>query len=204
MFHTTPSTLQLQFISLIELEHQGKHSCTDIVHKTVKWRKTVLTWREYTTQKHKSNTKGTHQVQLHNKNADKSACLSVLLKAVSELQSTVAGKLCRRLQIELKTAVQRSMHAHVLRTSRLSKSLPLVPDKHARRRLVVFWQTAFTSSRRPSNSWMLSLNTDVPTALHRDTIAVRYCQTPTLTLSFATIDFGYSGLTHSHNISPAL
>jgi len=35
----------------------------------------------------------THQVQLHNKNADRSTRLTVLLKAASELKSTVAGKL---------------------------------------------------------------------------------------------------------------
>ena len=38
-------------------------------------------------------TKRTHQVHLHNKNADRSARLTVLSKAASELQSTVAGKL---------------------------------------------------------------------------------------------------------------
>jgi len=35
-------------------------------------------------------TKRIHQVQLHNKNADRSARLTVLLKAASELKSTIA------------------------------------------------------------------------------------------------------------------
>jgi len=42
--------------------------------------------------KHKSN-KRTHEVQLQNKNADRCSRLTVLLKAASELKSTVAGKL---------------------------------------------------------------------------------------------------------------
>ena len=44
--------------------------------------------------KRKSNKNNTSSsLQLHNKNADRSARLTFLLKAASELQSTVAGKL---------------------------------------------------------------------------------------------------------------
>jgi len=48
--------------------------------------------------KHKA-IKRTHQVQLHDKNADRSARLTVLLKAASELKSTVAGELFNTLTI---------------------------------------------------------------------------------------------------------
>ena len=43
-----------------------------------------------------ARAKRTDQVQLHNKNADRSAYLTVLLKAASELKSTVVGKLFHR------------------------------------------------------------------------------------------------------------
>ena len=42
--------------------------------------------------KHKNN-KRTHQVQLHNTNADRLGRLAVLLKAASEFKCTAAGKL---------------------------------------------------------------------------------------------------------------
>jgi len=49
--------------------------------------------------KHKINK--THQVQLHSKNANRSARLTVLLNAASELKSTVAGKLFHTFTILL-------------------------------------------------------------------------------------------------------
>jgi len=59
-------------------------------NKTVIWHKTQHKNIRYKIIK---AIKRTHQVQLHNKNADRSARLTVLLRAASELKSTVAGKL---------------------------------------------------------------------------------------------------------------
>ena len=62
--------------------------------KTVKlWHKTLLTRQECIRCKIVKAIEWTHRVQLHKKNADRSARLTVLLKAASELKSTVAGKL---------------------------------------------------------------------------------------------------------------
>ena len=70
----------LLFISLTELEHQVKNSCTDrcpLSTKTVTWHTTDKIYDIKTLK----TLKRTHHVQLHNMNTERSACLRVRLWA---------------------------------------------------------------------------------------------------------------------------